>query len=221
MTARKNRTETGLRTRPDTQPVRRAPKIAQIERTTSAVLEAAIELLSEVGYRRLTIDLVSQRSGVARSTIYRHWSNIPDLAIAAFDMALGPNPPLPDTGDIRSDLLAAYTRLSKILKRSIWGKAMPSLIEATHNDPKFKGLLPKLVDRRREASRVMLLRAKDRGELNTDANIDWILDALSGMLYHRLLVTGGSLQNPKMIEWAVDSVLSQVTPIAPKSPSTS
>lgn len=210
MTVTKKKTETGPRARSNPQPVRRAPKVAQIERTTSAVLEAAIELLSEVGYRRLTIDLVSQRSGVARSTIYRHWSNIPDLAIAAFDMALGPNPPLPDTGDIRSDLLATYTRLSKILKRSIWGKAMPSLIEATHNDPNFKGLLPKLVDRRREASRIMLQRAKDRGEIAEDADTDWILDALSGMLYHRLLVTGGSLRNQKMIEWAVDSVLSQV-----------
>ncbi len=189
---------------------RRAPKAAQIERTTKAVLDATIELLSEVGYRRLTIDLVSQRSGVARSTIYRHWKHVPELSMAAFDQALGPNPPMADTGDIRSDLVSNYTRLARILKRSIWGKAMPSLIEATHNDPNFKGLLPKLVDRRRSAARSMLERAKERGDLSEDTNIDWVLDALSGMLYHRLLVTGGKLRDPKMIEWAVDSVLSQV-----------
>lgn len=210
MPVTKKRKTATARTRGTSARAKRAPKAAQIERTTNAVLEATIDLLSEVGYRRLTIDLVSQRSGVARSTIYRYWKHVPELAIAAFDQALGPNPPMPDTGDIRSDLIANYTRLARILKRSIWGKAMPSLIEATHNDPNFKGLLPKLVDRRRGAAREMIERARERGEITKHANADWILDALSGMLYHRLLVTGGKLRDPKMIEWAVDSVLSQI-----------
>ena len=175
----------------------------------SAVLDATIDLLSEVGYRRLTLELVSQRCGVARSTIYRYWRNVPDLALAAFDAALGPNPPVPDLGDVRSDLIFSYDRLSKILRRSIWGKAMPALVEATHNDPNFEGLLPKLVERRRESTRIIIERAIERGELCKDVSADWILDMLSGLLYHRLLITGADMGEAGLIEWAVDSILSQ------------
>lgn len=188
----------------------RAPKTTQINRTRNTVLDAVIALLSEVGYRQLTVELISQRTGVARSTIYRHWRSVPEMAIEAFDRALGPNPPVPDTGNVREDLLTSYLGLSKILKRSIWGKALPSLIEATHNDPSFEGLLVRLTKQRRKNTRVILRRAIDRGEIKPETNTDWVLDSLSGLLYHRMLVTGGGLQNPAMIEWAVDSALSQI-----------
>ena len=189
---------------------KRAPKTAQIERTISAVLHATIDLLSEVGYRRLTLELVSQRCGVARSTIYRYWRNVPDLALAAFDAALGPNPPIPDLGDIRSDLLFTYHRMSKILERSIWGMALPALIEAAHNEPNFDGLLPKLHERRREPTRIVFERAVARGEIREDISADWVLDMLSGLLYHRLLITGADTDESGLIEWAVDCVLSQI-----------
>lgn len=181
-----------------------------MERTVAAVLNATLVLLSEVGYRQLTIGMVSERSGVARSTIYRYWKNIPDLAIASFDFALGPRSPAPDTGDLRRDLITIYEWLATALRRSIWGKALPSLIEATRNEPAFAGLLPRLADQRREGSRKRLVKAIEQGELRPDANLEWILDMLTGLLYHRLLVTGGDLREPGMIDWAVDSVLSLV-----------
>lgn len=176
----------------------------------AAVLDATLVLLSEVGYRQLTIGLVSERSGVARSTIYRYWKNIPELAIAAFDFALGPRSPAPDTGDVRRDLITIYEWLAAALRRSIWGKALPSLIEAARNEPAFAGLLPRLADQRREGSRKRLVKAIEQGELRPDANPEWILDMLTGLLYYRLLVTGGDLREPGMIDWAVDSVLSLI-----------
>ncbi len=199
------------------KPARRAPKTSQMERTVAAVLDATLVLLSEVGYRQLTIGLVSERSGVARSTIYRYWKNIPDLAIAAFDFALGPRAPAPDTGDVRRDLLTIYERFSAALKRSLWGRALPSLIEASRNEPAFAGLLPRLADQRREGSRRRLLKAIEQGELRPDADPEWILDTLTGLLYFRLLVSGTDLREPGMIDWAVDSVLSQVTTGKPAS----
>ncbi len=188
---------------------RRAPKIQQISRTNQSVLDATLDLLGEVGYRGLTIQQISERSGVARSTIYRHWNNIPDIAIAAFDGALGPNPPLADTGNVEEDLRRLYQLLVIALKRTVWGRAMPALIEASFNDPNFKDLLPNLVERRREPSRKVLRRAIERGELVDDTPIDWVLDAISGLLYQRLLITGGKLDTPGMVDWAIESALSQ------------
>ena len=171
------------------------------------VMAAAIDLLSEVGYRKLTFELLAQRSGVARSTIYRHWSTMPELAIDAFDKALGPPPELPDHGNLHDDLIASFERLAHLLRRSIWGKALPALIEATHNDPAFEGLLPKLVARRRAQTRQLFERAIARGEIPEDAPVDWILDMLSGLLYHRLLITASPVEEDGLVAWAVGQTL--------------
>ena len=188
---------------------KRAPKVAQIKRTTNKVLEATADLLSEVGFRGLTIDLVSKRSGVARSTIYRHWKTVPELTRDAFDFAIGPTPEPQETGDIRADLISLYRGVAKSLKRSVWGKLLPALIEASHNDPDFKGLLMEMTRERREPAKQLLLRAVKRGDLAADANVEWMLDALAGPLYHRLLITGQSVESRSLITTLVDGVLHQ------------
>lgn len=189
---------------------KRAPKTGQINRTKEQVLDATAELLREIGYRELSIDRVIERSGVARSTIYRHWSNKAQLAIDAFDRALGPNPPTANLGSVREDLIASYTRFPKILQRSIWGTMLPSIIEASKTDPMFEGLLSNTVHERKENMRELFNRAKERGEIREDANIEWAIDTLSGFYYHRLLMTGDKLMEDGLAEWLTDSVLSQI-----------
>jgi AcrR family transcriptional regulator len=195
---------------PVTKARKRAPKLAQINRSIGAVLDATAELLAEVGYRPLTIELISTRSGVARSTIYRQWNNVAELAIDAFDHALGPNPPPPDTGNLRDDLIVLYKRFAKILQRRIWRTIMPSLIEASQADARFGGLLNSIVNTRRETERNLFTRAIARGEIRSDSKVEWALDALTGAYYHRLLMTGTNLREDGMAEWLVDSMLSQL-----------
>ncbi|MBU3003917.1 TetR/AcrR family transcriptional regulator [Paraglaciecola arctica] len=187
---------------------KRARKTTQMMRTKQAVLDTVVELLSEIGYRAITIEIISQRCGVARSTIYRHWKNIPELTIDAFDSAIGDTPEFPEQGDVRSNLVFLYRQFGKSLSRSIWGRVLPSLIEASHNDPKFENYLSSMANVRRQNAREMLQRAKSKGELKPEANVEWILDTLSGALYHRLLITGTALDEPGLVDWLIDSVLS-------------
>lgn len=189
---------------------KRAPKLGQIKRTKEQVLDATADLLKEIGYRELSIDRVIERSGVARSTIYRHWSNKAQLAIEAFDKAMGPNPPMADEGSIREDLILTYKRFPAILKRSIWGTILPSIIEASKNDPLFEGLLSETVNVRKENMREIFNRAKERGEIKADANIEWAIDTLSGFYYHRLLLTGEKFDEQGVEVWLTDSILSQI-----------
>ena len=190
----------------------RAPKEGQLQRTEDRVMEAVTELLREVGYRQMTIDLIAERSGVGRATIYRRWNNVPTLALAAFETALGPGIPAPDHGDLRTDLIHLYRRFAKILSSSLWGELLPSLIEANKNDPVFDGMLSRLDKERRTNSRTILIRAQERGELSSETKIDWIIDTLSGALYYRFLITGERLNEKGLVEWVVDSVLSTSRP---------
>ena len=51
----------------------------RIERTRTAVLDAASDLLAEAGVVGFNVDAVARRSGVARTTIYRHWPDANEL----------------------------------------------------------------------------------------------------------------------------------------------
>lgn len=199
---------------PEPTPARRkrAPKVAQLDRTRAAALEATADLLAEIGYRALTVELVSTRSGVARSTLYRHWDNVAELAVQAFDHALGPNPPAPDTGAVRTDLIVLYKRFATILQRPIWRSVMPSLIEASQGDPRFQGLLNSIVNSRRQTERQIFDRAIARGEIRPESKVEWALDAMTGAYYHRLLLTGADLREEGMAEWLVDAMLGQMRP---------
>jgi AcrR family transcriptional regulator len=70
-----------------------------------AILDAAATLLSEGGLRRVTIEAVTARSGVARSTLYRHFPNNGELLAAAFQVLLPPVPEPPAEGTPRDRLL--------------------------------------------------------------------------------------------------------------------
>lgn len=60
------------------------PPDPRIAKTRKRVLDAAWELLTEVGFDGVTVELVSTRSGVARSTLYRHWDTKSEILRDAF-----------------------------------------------------------------------------------------------------------------------------------------
>jgi AcrR family transcriptional regulator len=65
------------------------------------VLDAVLALVAESGYGAVTIEAVAARSGVAKSTIYRHWPGRAELVNDAFRTL---QPPVYECqgGDVRS-----------------------------------------------------------------------------------------------------------------------
>jgi AcrR family transcriptional regulator len=74
------------------------------------ILEVAREMLREFGYRDLTVDLVAEHAGVAKTTVYRRWPTKGSLIAAAL-----PHPPTPDSGALDADLIAALNGLREVL----------------------------------------------------------------------------------------------------------
>src|ERR1700677_2004443 len=78
----------------------------QLDATRDAALrEAALELLAEIGYDRLSIDAVAARARASKMTIYRRWSGKAELVVDALRCLKKPRP-MPDTGSLRGDLTA-------------------------------------------------------------------------------------------------------------------
>ncbi|HWU58326.1 MAG TPA: TetR/AcrR family transcriptional regulator [Microbacteriaceae bacterium] len=86
---------------PTTQTRRRG---AELE---SAILAAAWDQLSVDGYEKFTIDAVAQRANTSKHVLYRRWDNREELLRATIQHRGGTAPlPIPDSGELRSDLLA-------------------------------------------------------------------------------------------------------------------
>jgi AcrR family transcriptional regulator len=80
----------------------------RIEQTRQLVLAATLELMAEHGSAAITVERIAERSGVARSTIYRRWPDLPRLYFEAFRQLRSRDAHEP-TGELAVDL-ANYIR---------------------------------------------------------------------------------------------------------------
>ncbi len=76
----------------------------RVVRSRAAVVEATLALVAEVGIGETTVDAIAERSGVAKTTIYRHWTGKPAIVLDALSSVMAP-PADPDTGTVRDDLV--------------------------------------------------------------------------------------------------------------------
>ena len=81
------------------------------------------------------------------------------------------------------------------------------MLEASIRDKEFAQMLYKAFDSRRELGRLALQKAVDRGEMPADTNFEWLLDSVTGPIYHRLFFTNRPIDEPGMIEYWVNSAV--------------
>ena len=191
----------------------------RVLRSRAAVLGATLELLVEKGIAATTIEAVSERSGVAKTTIYRQWEDQPALVHDAFATTLV-EPPDPDTGTLRGDLVALLTGLAGALTRGPAAALMPALIEAAERDPAFAELHRREAEQRHRVVRGVIERGISRGELPAGTETDDVLDLLTGPLFHRRWVSGGVLDGG-FAALVVDVVLAGCGAPQPRAPQSS
>jgi len=173
----------------------------------TAIVEAAQELLDKSGYNSLTIDSVAVRAGVGRPTIYRRWPSKAALVIGA----LGGRPPgsnsLPDTGNLRDDLLAIRRLQLELFSSSEGRRVLPGLAADMSDHPE---LHPRFYERYvapwREAVEAAVERAAARGDIPDGPDGRLVADVLTGPLVFRSLLAGEKLDE-RALEPAVDLIL--------------
>jgi AcrR family transcriptional regulator len=183
----------------------------RVVRTRAAVVAATREMLTSCGFRGVTIEGVAQRSGVAKTTIYRHWPERNDLLLDAF--AFGKQPAVvPCTDDLRADLLVALQTLGAALAHSAWSAVLPALVEASEADDEFRQVFRSLVDVYRAPTKRRLRLAVRRGELPPGTVVEHVMSALAGPLFYRRLVTHQPVDDPRLLTMLVDRVVGSAAP---------
>jgi len=159
----------------------------RIERTRKVVLEAAAELVTEIGYDNTTIEGVSERCGVARSTIYRHWPGKNDLLVDAIKHRLIGQPEV-DTGSLRSDVLVLLQDLVTWFGSSDGVMMVLHLLTVAHRDEQVKKLHRQATRNRRDYLAQVIQRAIDRGEIPKDLNPQEAANDLVGVFFYKKIV---------------------------------
>ena len=87
-----------------------------------AILAAAMDLLAEIGYARLTMEQVAARAHAGKASVYLRWPNKVALVAEAIHHRSAVAPDVPDTGSLREDMhtfLRALLRSKSSAQRAI------------------------------------------------------------------------------------------------------
>jgi len=176
-------------------------------RARQAVLDATAELVAEVGVERTTIDEIASRSGVAKTTIYRHFSSKQALVVEAVH-ACTHIPVVTDSGSLRDDLISCFSGTTKASYDGRLGDMMLSLMDAAQRDPELGRLVRAQTDQRRRFATEVIERAVARGDLPADVDVDLLVTLVAGPLIYTKLVRRQRVTD-ELVAAVVDSVLSR------------
>jgi len=219
---------------PMSKPVNHRPyasrlRADQARLTSDAIVNAAAEMFSEKGYAGVSIDLIAQRAGVSRATVFTSVGGKPALIGAAFRLAFGraagapavamPFYERPRSRAVRSiesahGYLAGYAALATALYEQM-ALIYEAIREGARADPEVNALwLDVNAERRRGAATIVAdvkARAKFRAGLDEHeaADIVWLLN---DPVHFHMLVIGRGWSKAKFQAWLTRALVAELLP---------
>ena len=152
------------------------------------LLFATQDLLIEEGFERLTMDAVAKRCGASKATIYRRWPSKTALVVAAA-AELFQVPGLPDTGDLREDLLTCGRAYVQTEGRT--AEVLASVISASRHDPGLREAAQKMLGAPYGGLfDGVLSRAVDRGLVSADLDLEILAQVFPAVAYQKVAAKG-------------------------------
>ena len=171
-----------------------------------AICDAALALLLEVGYDRMSMDAVAARAKASKATIYRRWPGKQELVLDAV-RARGPGLTVPeDTGSLRSDLVETY-RSALAGGAATDADLVAGVLRAMRTAPDLADCVrSQVIESKCQVSRIIVERAVARGELAAETDPLILHEVASALWFHRMLVVGADVDDD-FIAHVVDDVL--------------
>ncbi|MGH3793497.1 MAG: TetR/AcrR family transcriptional regulator [Pseudonocardiaceae bacterium] len=185
-------------------------------RSRDRLLDAATELLAAGGVHAVTVEAVTRRSKVARTTLYRNFGNSTELLAAAFERLIPQFPPAPETGTLRERLIELLARKSAVIGQAptqlalfAWLGMSPAApadnAEPDADSPALHSLRTQLIELYRQPFDQVLDSAEARAELGELDPVLVVAQLLGPILFLRL--TGLRPVAPADCERVVDDFL--------------
>ncbi len=175
------------------------------EEAREAALAATVDLVLSYGVEGVTFEEVAARSGVAKTTLYRHFGTKQAMVAAAAGSCFV-EIATPDTGDLADDLRTIFDRFKDVEEDRRLPDIMPALLTASGSDPELHALVASMHEERRRPIRTVLQLAQLRGEISRDLDLDIALSLLIGPFVLRRMVDRGEV-TPEFRDAVLESVV--------------
>ncbi len=172
-----------------------------------AILDAALALLMEVGYDRLSMDALAERAHAGKATIYRHWSGKAEVVVEAVrcrkcDDFLAPA----DTGSLRGDLLASLNHSRESFTEED-SALLVGVVSAMAHDQELADLMRKqMFETKQGLYDEIVARAVDRGE-PVSVQASAVANEVSSALFFNRVAMGGGPVDEAFVLHVVDDVI--------------
>lgn len=170
----------------------------RVLRSRQAILAAAVDLLIDKGPSGVTVDAVVTASGVAKTTIYRHWDSRGELLFDVFrelcPEVIKPDPSLGFVDALREMMQVSSGQLSD----ERWRRAIPGLMMLKEHDDDFMKLHDELRESQTDVLDDVLRRGIREGLVRRSVTSDEAMPALFGPLF--LTVLSGGDVNDEVID---------------------
>ena len=151
-----------------------------------AILEATWAEVAVHGLGGLSVDKVAARCGFSKATIYRRWPTKEALVLDAW-AAAEEDLVLPDTGTLVGDLEAMHQQFELQKLHAPLAILLPQMVAARQQNPDLAIQFQEFIEQQRQPLRDLLTRARSRGEIRVDVELEAIVSAISGPFLMALL----------------------------------
>jgi AcrR family transcriptional regulator len=177
------------------------------------ILDAALALVAQVGYDRMTVDAIAERAGVSKPTIYRRWNGKSEVVADAIrhrkDEAVAA-----DTGSLRGDLLAVIHAQAETISGDENAQIVAGLTGLLRSSDEFATLFRERAIAPERARWAQLLdRATARGELAPGAVVTPLFADIAGSLVFTRVMIAREPIDDAFVEELVDRVLLPILPL--------
>ncbi len=154
-----------------------------------AIRDAALDLLSEIGYDRLTMDAVAARAHASKATIYRRWPGKAALIVDALHCSKGEALDV-DTGSLLGDLDALSEGACSQESRFNAHLMLGIITALAHDDELRQVFRERMIHPRTAVMRAIFERAVERGEISPDRNLDLLVSLFPALIIQQVLISG-------------------------------
>lgn len=152
------------------------------------IIEAAIDILEDVGFDSMTMDMVAAHVKAGKATVYRRWASKAELvrdALVWMSATSVDLENLPDTGTLRSDLLGVVKPHSlEYSRRKL--RVLAGLGSFFSEHKRLAGdVNAQIFGPWTDVNRLLMRRALERGEIANEAGIEMACQVIVSMTYYR------------------------------------
>jgi AcrR family transcriptional regulator len=184
------------------------PRSTEVDR---AVMSTALDLVSDGGFRAVTIEAIAAKCGVAKTTIYRRWPNRAAVVMDAFMARVGSSALFAADDPFEEGVRRQMRAMAKAF-RGEDGDLVRALLAESQFDPDLaRGFRDRWTLPRREMALAHFRAGVEAGAIRRDADLETAIDLLYAPFYYRLQMGTGPLSNA-YVDGLFDQVMQGLRP---------